>query len=73
MPRQVNAAVFAGDWAVTGYALANEVGDEFLEDRIMRLTSLLATLFLVGFLGGCGQKGDLYLPDKAASGVTQAK
>ncbi|MGD9888432.1 MAG: lipoprotein [Halothiobacillaceae bacterium] len=39
----------------------------------MRLTSLLATLFLVGFLSGCGQKGDLYLPDKANSGVTQAK
>ena len=40
----------------------------------MRLTSLLATLFLVGVLSGCGQKGDLYLPDKAApSGVSQVK
>jgi len=31
----------------------------------MRLSYLLTTLVLLGFLSACGQKGDLYLPDKA--------
>ncbi len=40
----------------------------------MRLSYFLTTLVLLGFLSACGQKGDLYLPDKAAtSGVSQAK
>jgi len=30
----------------------------------MRLTYLLTTLVLLGLLSACGQKGDLYLPDK---------
>lgn len=40
----------------------------------MRLSYLLTTLVLLGFLSACGQKGDLYLPDKAVpSGMSQAK
>ena len=44
----------------------------------MRLTLVATTLILLGFLSACGQKGDLYLPDKAAdktlpSGAAQAK
>jgi predicted small lipoprotein YifL len=30
----------------------------------MRLSYLLTTLVLLGFLSACGQKGGLYLPDK---------
>jgi len=30
----------------------------------MRLSVVLTTLVLLGILVGCGQKGDLYLPDK---------
>tara|TARA_B110000093_G_scaffold174341_1_gene207483 strand:- start:434 stop:568 length:135 start_codon:yes stop_codon:yes gene_type:complete len=26
-------------------------------------TALLAFILLIGLIGGCGQKGDLYLPD----------
>jgi len=29
-------------------------------------TLILTGLFLSGLLSGCGQKGDLYLPDEAA-------
>ena len=38
----------------------------------MRLSVVLTTLVLLGMLGGCGQKGDLYLPDKAAKQPLQA-
>jgi len=30
----------------------------------MRLSYFLTTLVLLGLLTACGQKGDLYLPDK---------
>ena len=29
--------------------------------------TLLAFIFLIGVIGGCGQKGDLYLPDNTVS------
>ena len=37
----------------------------------MRLTYILTTLLLLGFLGGCGQKGDLYLPGKGADSAAK--
>ena len=44
----------------------------------MRLSLVATTLILLGLLSACGQKGDLYLPDKAADkavqpGAAQAK
>ncbi len=45
----------------------------------MRLSLVLTSLILLGVLSACGQKGDLYLPDKVAdkkalsSGAAQAK
>jgi len=40
----------------------------------MRLSLVVTILILLGSLSACGQKGDLYLPDKAVpSGVSQAK
>jgi predicted small lipoprotein YifL len=47
------------DVGCTGYALQN-----FMRGRIMRLSLVVTTLILLGFLSACGQKGDLYLPDK---------
>jgi predicted small lipoprotein YifL len=29
--------------------------------------TLLAFIFLIGVIGGCGQKGDLYLPDNTVT------
>jgi len=40
----------------------------------MRLSLVATTLILLGLLSACGQKGDLYLPDKAVQlGAAQAK
>jgi predicted small lipoprotein YifL len=35
----------------------------------MRLTHVLTTLVLFGMLSACGQKGDLYLPDKPVNQI----
>lgn len=37
----------------------------------MRLTYILTTLVLLGLLSACGQKGDLYLPDKGADSAAK--
>lgn len=38
----------------------------------MRVSLFLTTLCLFGLLAACGQKGDLYLPDKTATPTVQA-
>jgi predicted small lipoprotein YifL len=56
---EVWMVLFAGMWAARGMLCKN-----LLRGRIMRLSYLLTTLVLLGFLSACGQKGGLYLPNK---------
>jgi predicted small lipoprotein YifL len=40
-------------------------------DRVRTLVAVAATAAFIACLGGCGQKGPLYLPDKGGDVVTR--
>jgi len=38
----------------------------------LRITKIITLLFVIAIYGGCGQKGELYLPDEKSTALIQS-